>query len=179
MSAFAQVAFFNPVLGVWIPQFQHDFGWSRTEISLGATAGTVFAAIVTPFFGSLIDRYGGKIFLSVGGVIMALGLVALANMQNEWQFFAIYCVGRGIAAGLLTVAATVTVSKWFVRRRALAVGVTTLGTRLGFATMPIGVQLIIDYSGWRTAAYVLAGLVAILGVAPVVAWLHPRPEEMG
>jgi MFS family permease len=41
------------------------------------------------------------------------------------------------------------------------------------------VQLIIDQSGWRTAAYVLAVVVAVLGIVPVIAWLHPRPEAMG
>jgi MFS family permease len=179
MSAFAQVAFFNPVLGVFIPEFQREFGWSRTEISLAATAGTLAAAFVTPFFGSMIDRYGGRRFVAGGGVIMALGLVCLANMQTEWQFFAIYAAGRGMAAGLLTVAATVTVSKWFVQRRGFAIACTTVGTRLGFATMPFGIQIIIDHSGWRTAAYALAALVAVFGIIPAIKWLHPRPERMG
>jgi MFS family permease len=179
LSVFAQVAFFNPVLGVFIPEFEKEFGWSRTEISLGATFGTLGAAAIAPFFGPLIDRYGGRRFVVGGGVVMAIGLVCLANMQTEWQFFVIYGVGRAMATGLLNVAATVTVSKWFVRKRGLAIGVTTIGTRAGFALMPVVVQLIIDSSDWRAAAYMLAVVVGVFGTIPSILWLRKEPEEYG
>jgi MFS transporter, OFA family, oxalate/formate antiporter len=84
-----------------------------------------------------------------------------------------------MTGGLIGLAASVTVSKWFVRRRGFAVGVTSLGTRIGFAVMPIGVQLIIGGWGWRTAVFVLAGIVATLGILPTLRWLHARPEAMG
>jgi MFS family permease len=179
LSVFAQVAFFNPVLGVFIPEFEKEFGWSRTEISLGATFGTFGAAAIAPFFGPMIDRYGGRRFVVGGGVVMAVGLVALANMQTEWQFFIIYAIGRAMATGLLNVAATVTVSKWFVRKRGLAVGMTTIGTRAGFALMPVIVQLIIDSSDWRAAAYTLAVIVAVFGTVPSLLWLRKQPEDYG
>lgn len=179
MSVFAQVAFFNPVLGVFIPEFEKDFGWSRTEISLAVTFGTLGAAAIAPFFGPLIDRYGGRRFVVLGGFVMAVGMVALANMQTEWQFFIIYGIGRAMAAGLLNVAATVTVSKWFIRKRGLAVGMTTIGTRAGFALMPICTQLIIDGYDWRTAAYCLAIVVGLFGTIPSLLWLKKRPEDYG
>ena len=83
--------------------------------------------------------------------------------QTEWQFFLIYGAGRAVAAGLISVAATVTVSKWFIRKRGLAVGLTTVGTRAGFATMPIFIELMSDAFDWRVAAYALAGTVAFFG----------------
>jgi MFS transporter, OFA family, oxalate/formate antiporter len=107
-AGFSEVAFFNPVLGVFIPEFEREFGWSRTEISLAVTMGTLGAAAIAPFFGSLIDRYGGKPFVVGGCALMAVGLVALANMQTEWQFFVIYGAGRALATGLISIAATVT-----------------------------------------------------------------------
>ena len=110
---------------------------------------------------------------------MAIGLVALSQMQTEWQFFVIYALGRGTASGLIGLAAGVTVSKWFVRKRGLAIGVMSLGTRLGFAVMPLMVQLIIQSSGWRNAAMALAVLVATFGILPALKWLHPRPEAFG
>jgi MFS family permease len=179
LVGFTEVAFFNPVLGVFIPEFEREFGWSRTEISLAVTVGSLVGALLAPFSGPLIDRYGGKPFAAGGCAVMALALVGLSFMQTEWQFFIVYAVGRGMAAGIIGLAASVTVSKWFIRRRGFAVGVTTLGTRTGFAVMPIGVQLIIDAEGWRTAALVLAGIVATFGILPALRWLHPRPELLG
>jgi MFS family permease len=179
LSSFTEVAFFNPVLGVFIPEFEREFGWSRTEISLGVTLGSFCGAAASPFFGPLIDRYGGRRFVVGGCVLMAVALVGLSQMQQEWQFFIVYAIGRGTASGLISLAAGVTVSKWFIRQRGYAISVMSLGTRLGFALMPISVQLIINASGWRTAALALAATVAVLGVLPSLRWLHSRPEDMG
>jgi len=179
LVAFTEVAFFNPVLGVFIPEFEREFGWSRTEISLGVTVGSLVGAAISPFLGPLIDRYGGRMFVAGGTALTAVALVLLANMQTEWQFFLIYGLGRGTASGLITLAATVTVSKWFVRRRGFAVGVTTLGSRAGFALLPISVQLLIDAQGWRTAVYALALTVGTIGVLPVLKWFHAKPEDFG
>jgi MFS family permease len=136
-------------------------------------------AALAPFIGPLIDRYGGKVFVAGGSMIMATCLVGLSFMQTEWQFFLIYALGRGAAAGIIGLACSVTVSKWFVRRRGFAVGITFLGTRVGFALMPLGVQLIIQSYDWRAAALALAGTVVVCGVLPALNWLHPRPERFG
>jgi OFA family oxalate/formate antiporter-like MFS transporter len=179
LAAFGEVAFYNPVLGVFIPEFEKDFGWSRTEISSAVTLGSLLGAFVATMAGPLIDRYGGKVFVSGGSLLMAIGLVALSQMQTEWQFFIIYAVGRAAASGLIGLAGGVTVSKWFIQRRGFAVGVTNLGTRFGFMLLPIGVQLVIDAADWRTAALTLAGVVTTVGIFPALWWMHPRPERFG
>ncbi len=179
LISFSQVAIFNPVLGVFIPEFERDFGWSRTEISLGVSIGSLVGAATTPFFGPLIDRYGGRRFAVGGAAFLACCLVALSQMQTLWQFLAIYALGRGVSAGLLALVTSTTVSKWFVRRRGYAVGAMSLGTRIAFATMPIGVQLIIQSADWRAAALSLAATVALFAVLPSFKWLHPRPEDYG
>jgi MFS family permease len=179
LAAFTQVAFFNPTLGVFIPEFEKEFGWSRTEISLGVTLGSFVGAGTAPLFGPLIDRYGGRRFVVGGAALMAVCLVLLSQMQQEWQFLSLYAIGRGTASGLLALATGVTVSKWFVRRRGFAIGVMSLGTRMGFALMPIGVQLIIQAADWRAAALGLAATVAVFGIFPSLWYLHPRPEAMG
>ena len=112
-------------------------------------------------------------------MFLALCLVAMSQMQALWQFLIIYGLGRGVAAGLLTLVTGTTVSKWFVRRRGYAIGVMSLGTRVAFATLPIGVQLIIQSADWRTAALSLAAVVAVMAVLPSLWWLHPRPEDFG
>jgi MFS family permease len=176
---FSQVAIFNPVLGVFIPEYEREFGWSRTEISLGVSFGSLVAAATTPFFGPMIDRYGGRRFAVGGSLFLSLCLLALSQMQAEWQFLSIYAMARGVSAGLLALVTGTTVSKWFVRMRGYAIGVMSLGTRLGFAVLPIGVQLIIQAEDWRMALIALSASVAMFGVLPAILWLHPRPEDFG
>ena len=179
LVSFSEVAFFNPVLGVFIPEFEREFGWSRTQISLGVSAGSLVGAAFAPFFGPMIDRFGGRRFVAGGGVLMTIGLVLMSQMQESWQFFAIYALGRGTASGLLGLAAGVTVAKWFVRKRGHAIGIMTLGTRMGHAVLPLSVQLIIQASNWRTATLALAAVVGVLGILPALKWLHSRPEDYG
>jgi len=179
VAVFTQVAFFNPVLGVFMPALTREFGWSRTEISGAMTLGSLSGALMAPVFGPLIDRYGGKAFVAGGALIMGLCLIALARVQNVWEFYIFYAAGRAVSTGFFDLAASVTVSKWFVRRRGMAVGLTTLGTRAGFAVMPIGVQLIIGGWGWREAWLVLAATVLALGIAPPLRFLHQTPESRG
>ena len=179
LASFSQVAFFNPVLGVFIPQFQHEFGWSRTEISLGVTFGSLVGAVFAPIFGPLVDRYGGRRFVVGSACFMSILLLLLSRMQTEWQFYLIYALGRGTGSGLMDLTTAVTVSKWFVRRRGVAIGVMSLGPRLGFALLPIGVQVLIDAANWRTAAVALSATVFVFGALPSLKFLHPRPEAMG
>jgi MFS family permease len=179
LAVFTQVAFFNPVLGVFMPALTKDFGWSRTEISGAMTIGSLAGAFASPVFGPLIDRHGGKRFVAVGALLMGLCLLALSQLQNLWQFYLFYAIGRMVSTGFFDLAAGVTVAKWFVRRRGLAVGLTTLGTRAGFAIMPIGVQLIIGGWGWRDAWLVLAVTVLAFGILPPLRYLHATPESMG
>jgi sugar phosphate permease len=179
LVSFAEVAFFNPVLGVFIPEFEREFGWSRTQISLGVSAGSLVGAAFAPFFGPMIDRFGGRRFVAGGAALMALGLVLMSQMQESWQFFVIYALGRGTASGLLGLAVGVTVAKWFVRRRGHAIGIMTLGTRMGHAVLPMTTQLVMQAAGWRNATLLLAGVVGVFGVLPALKWLYPRPEAMG
>jgi MFS family permease len=179
VAVFTQVAFFNPVLGVFMPALTREFGWSRTEISGAMTFGSLAGAFVSPIFGPLIDRYGGKRFVASGALLMGLALIGLSLIHNVWEFYLFYGLGRMVSTGFFDLAAGVTVAKWFVRRRGLAVGLTTLGTRAGFAVMPIGVQLIIGGWGWRDAWLTLAVIVLVLGILPALKYLHPNPEAMG
>ncbi len=167
------------MLGVFIPQFQREFGWSRTEISLGVTFGSLVGACFAPIFGPLVDRYGGRRFVVGAACFMSILLLLLSRMQTEWQFYLIYALGRGTGSGLMDLTTAVTVSKWFVRRRGVAIGVMSLGPRLGFALMPIGVQVLIDAANWRTAAVALSATVFVFGALPSLKFLHPRPEAMG
>jgi MFS family permease len=179
LISFSETAFYNPVLGIFIPSFEKDFGWSRSGISAAVTCGALLGAAIAPISGPMIDRRGGRLFVTCGGAVLALSLVGIAFMQKEWQFFVLFTAGRGLAAGMITLALSVMVSKWFIRRRGFAVGVLSLGSRLGAAVLPLSIQLIIEASNWRVAALALSGLVAIFGILPGVWWMHPHPEALG
>ena len=69
--------------------------------------------------------------------------------------------------------------RWFVRRRARAVGLTVVGYALGGMVLPMIFQKLIESFGWRDAVRLFAGFVIIV-VLPIISWLVvDRPADVG
>jgi MFS family permease len=84
----------------------------------------------------------------------------------------------GVLAGSGLLVNVMLVSKWFVKNRGLAVGLTVAGTSVGNAAMPQVNVLLIDAFGWRDAFLFSAALPLVL--LPLV-WfvMRERPEDLG
>jgi len=70
------------------------------------------------------------------------------------------------------------VSRWFDRRRGLALALAIAGSSLGVAVMPPLVQWLISEQGWRVA-YIVLGLIVIVVMIPATGLLlRDSPESM-
>ena len=65
--------------GVLILPFEHEFGWSRSSISLAISLGLVLFGLTGPIAGALIDRHGPRRIMLGGVALIAVssGLGAL------------------------------------------------------------------------------------------------------
>lgn len=179
-SAFTAVVFFNPILGVFVSELHAEFGWTRAELALAITIGSVIAGIAGPVAGWAVDRWGGRWVIAGGAATMAVCLVLLAGMNELWQLYVLYATGRAVSFALVASAAYIAVSNWFVRRRGLAVGLVAAGSRVGMAVLPLMVAVVISATGsWRMGWLALAGVAAAIGVLPSLLLIRRRPEDMG
>lgn len=70
------------------------------------------------------------------------------------------------------------VSKWFVKHRGIALGITVAGTSLGNAALPqLNAWLVAEF-GWRTA-FVYTSIIPLLLIPLVIFVMRERPEDMG
>jgi sugar phosphate permease len=164
---------------VFYPAIVDEFGWGRGNTALIFSINLFVYGIVAPFAGGLIDRFKPRYILAVGALIMGVG-VALCSLATErWQFYLLYGVIASIGlsvAGWAPVVAIVT--NWFVRRRALPMGIlgAGFGSSLVFAVVA---QHLISSFGWRTA-YVFIGVFAAAAIGPlVILFVRGRPEDKG
>lgn len=179
MVAFSRVAFFNPVLGVFIEPLEEEFGWSRATIAGAVSMGTLLGAVLAPLLGRFIDRHGGRLFM-VGSIIVMSGmLMLLALVQEVWQFYLFYGVGRAIVTGVLDIAIAVTIANWFIRQRGRAMGLVLVGTRGAMAVMPLIILLFLATLGWRASWLALGVLVLVATLLPTWFLVKRRPEDMG
>jgi MFS family permease len=177
--SFGQVPVFGPVLGVFILPMQEELGWSRATIALGFTIGSVTGSITTFIIGSFLDRYGARITVVSSGVIITVAMLGLAMMDQPWQLWTFFGMGRGAALAGIQVGTGVALANWFIRKRGRAMAIKGMGLRIGQATFPLIIFAIMAASSWRHAYLWLAGLTFVCIVVPSALYIRRRPEDMG
>jgi len=161
------------------PEILAEFGWSRGETAGAFSMGFVFAAGMGPLVGLSLNKFGPRIVMPTGSLMMALGLVGTTYISAPWMLyvtFGVLVVGASTILGYIGHAATLPM--WFQRRRGLAVGLAFSGAGVG-ALLLIPLGGVIQSLGWREACWAIA-LVVIGLLAPLnLIAQRRRPEDMG
>jgi MFS family permease len=152
-----------------------------TSVFFGLFSGALLlSAVVGPSVGRLIDRHGGRHLLAASNLVIAAGLLILADAHSFAGLVIAWTVlGVGIGMGLYDPAfATLT---WLYGRdaRSSITGITLIA---GFASTigwPLSALFLHEF-GWRAACLIWAGLNMLL--AAPVNWLaiprHGRPAAL-
>lgn len=117
--------------------------------------------------------------ICTGAILSFFALTLLAHVNSVWQLYLVYAVfGMGFSAASL-IPATTLVTRWFRKRRAMALSIASTGLSLGGVILtPLSV-LMVETLTFKTAAP-LMGVLYLIGVIPVaLIWLRPDPASMG
>jgi MFS family permease len=179
VSMMLVVGFFTYSFTLLVSPIREEFGASLEQVMYGLTVGTLLGLVVTPISGILIDRHPVRLLMVVGCVLVAGGFWSMAYAPSIFWFnlaFALtFSLGNGLAG---VMAGSAAVSRWFIRSRGRALGITTIGTSLGGMAVPALTTYWLTQSGWRGSLENLA-LLTLLLVTPFV-WLNVRgrPEDL-
>ncbi|MYC32957.1 MAG: MFS transporter [Chloroflexi bacterium] len=176
---FANAASAISILTIFVVPMSEEFGWGRTEIAGATTLGAILGAALAPFIGRLVDRFGSRLTLVIGGSIIGLGCVYLSLMQTLAGFYIAFTVSRIADQGGVKIGASVAAGKWFERYRGRATGLVFLVETVGVIALAPLTQLVIGQWGWRSAWLMLAAVMFLLGVIPCALWVRRQPEDMG
>jgi MFS family permease len=165
---------------VFIKSLAQDFHTSRTSISFAFTLANVMQSVGAPLIGRLVDRFGAHKVIVPSTVIFGLVIISFKYFSTSlWQLYAFFIVIGFIGTGAAPVPYGIVVSRWFDRRRGLALGLMMMGLSSGAILMPPIAQRLIVLFGWRTA-YAIVGFVVLAISVPVVGiFLKDSPEKMG
>lgn len=174
------MVFFNPILGVFAPELEAEFGWSRASIAAAITIGSLSAAALSPVTGWIVDRYGGRWVIAGAGLVMAIALGFLSGINELWQLYLFYAIGRGLSMAAVSNVGFVAVSNWFIRKRPMAIATVSVAQRVGMATLPLFAAVVISMADdWRAGWWALAIVALVVGVVPSAYFLRRRPEDLG
>ena len=155
---------------------------SNFDVSTASAAVSIFfltGGVMGLFVARWVQEYDPRICITAGAVISFLSLSLLAYVSTVWQLFLVYAFfGTGFSASSL-IPATTLVTKWFHRRRAIALSVASTGLSLGGVILTPLSAVMVESLGFEIAAP-LIGVMFLVGVVPV-AWMYLRvsPESMG
>src|SRR6266851_6296780 len=150
-----------------------EFGAPRSATSAMFSITVLVWAMLGPVTGHLSDRFGPRIVVASGALIMGLGLALTSMIDRLWLGYLTYGLGVGVGVACAYVPMVAVVGGWFLRRRNTALGIAVAG--IGFGTVcgaPIAAALIAPF-GWRMTyvAFGIATTAILLGCA----WIVERP----
>ena len=168
-------------VGMWsfvvaLPAVQADFGLGRGEASLPFTAVMMGFGLGAMAIGRLVDRFG--VFFPLVGAAVALGVgyVAAGHAANVWQLALAHgAIGLGSSAPFGPLVADL--SRWFSRRRGIAVAICSSGNSLAGVIWPPLVEHLVATTGWR-AMHIGVGIACTAIMLPLaLALRRPAPTE--
>lgn len=170
----------SPVFGLFITPLEQEFGWDRATISRSLTLGTIMGAMLAPALGYVLDRLGARLLMSVFGLCSTLFFLALSQVQQAWQFNLFYGLVLAFSwTGVGQIMGTISINRWFVRRRGRAMGIVMMGASGGAMLFIPLCTLLIATAGWRVTYMALGAATLLMITVPTALLMVNRPQAAG
>lgn len=173
---FAAPAFSLPFI---YPEVIKEFGWTREQATLLASAKYLTGAVACVAFGRIMDVSNAWTGLIVSIVIGGLALGGFLLVHDLTSYY-VMGVLLGIAGPGAMVSTFVLVARTFKESQGTATGIALVGSGLGGTVMPLLTAWSIGELGWRTGMAVLS--IPIWTIAlPLLLWgraKRPLPSPL-
>ena len=160
---------------LFVSPIDEKYHWGRAAIQVAFTIFVLTETWLVPVEGWLVDRFGPKIVVFVGGVLVAIAWMMNSAADTLTTLYIAAALG-GIGAGGVYGTCIGNALKWFPDRRGLAAGLTAAGFGAGSALTIIPIQGMIQASGYE-ATFLWFGIGQ--GLVVVALSLTLRPPRVG
>jgi MFS family permease len=149
-------------------------GWSRAGLSSAMTLAFLSMGFAGFGWGMLSDRYGPRVCVLAGSLLLGLACVLASRAGSLLQFQLTYGVLLGAAAASFFAPVIAATASSFERRRNLAISLVSAGVGVAPMTMSPLVAWLIGQYDWRTTLLVV-GLLAWALTLPAVWFVRASP----
>jgi OFA family oxalate/formate antiporter-like MFS transporter len=126
------------------------YHWGRAAIQIAFSIFVLTETWLVPVEGWFVDRFGPKLVVLIGGVLVGIAWVMNAMADSLALLYAAAALG-GIGAGGVYGTCVGNALKWFPDHRGLAAGLTAAGFGAGSALTIIPIQQVIAGFGYEAA----------------------------
>jgi MFS family permease len=164
-------------LAVFLEPMATATGWSRAGISSAMTLNFIIMGLGAFGWGAASDRFGTRIVVLAGAVMLGLALVLASRASSLIEFQLTYGILVGLAASAFFAPMIAATTAWFEENRSLAVSLVSAG--MGVAPMTISpfARWLITAYDWRTAMLTI-GILAWTLLLPAVLLIRRPPASI-
>jgi OFA family oxalate/formate antiporter-like MFS transporter len=148
------------------------YHWGRAAIQVAFSLFVLLETWLIPIEGYMVDRFGPKWVVIVGGVLVAIAWL-LNSVASSLPLLYFGAAIGGIGTGCVYGTCVGNALKWFPGRRGLAAGITASGFGAGAAITIGPIRSMIESSGYEHA-FLTFGLIQG-GIVFVLGWLLLTP----
>lgn len=165
--------------GLYVGPLEEEFAWSRAEVSLGFSASLLASGLAGPLVGRWVDARGPRSAMVVGAVLSAATFVLLATTAALWQWYAYQSLNAVCRQLTFFIPFQTLISRWFDRRRGIALGILGTGFSLGGLVVVPMMRLVIDLVGWD-GSFIFSGVLILAVFAPIgLLLVRDSPSDVG
>jgi MFS family permease len=163
--------------GVFLPPWRETFGWSAAAVSGAYSVCILFYTGLGVVAGWGVDKYGPKGTTITGGLFLVSGLLLTSQVNALWQLYVTYgLIGIGMSSTYSPLMTTA--SRWFTKRKGLALGAIGSGISAGPLIMaPVATYIILNH-GWRFCFQVMGCTAGLTIVAALMLKRGPEARSM-
>jgi MFS family permease len=155
-----------------------EFGWPRQVPSAAYGLALLGAGIGGVAVGFWSDRRGLGLPVLIASVVLGLGIITASQASNMTVFLGAHLLLIGVLGNGAMFSPMVTnVTRWFDRRRGIAVAIVASGQSLAGAVWPPLFRYTVEEYGWRETMLGF-GIFAIAALLPLSLVMQRRPPGM-
>ena len=173
-TGFGTIYSFSVFFKSWIDEFES----SRAVLSGILSVAFIVYGLSSIAMGWLSDRYGPRKVIATGGSIMAVGCFLTAFCHHTGILYLTWGLAVGIGVGTCSAPTAATVSKWFIHRKGMAMGILVSGLGMGTLVFSPLSEYLIRSFGWRVAIFVV-GLIVLTVCIIEALIIRGDPRDMG
>ena len=164
-------------LSPMLTTFEKEFNISNWEAHLLISLIGTFVIFFAWPAGSLIDKRGSKISVSLGAFFMALGFGLRPWFINSFDTLLLSSVLAGLGLAWILVALAPQMLRWFPEKQAsLPVGIISSGLFIGFGTGSLLTPFLVDVMP-RFSVFLMFGILAVLSFILWVLFARDSPPS--
>jgi OFA family oxalate/formate antiporter-like MFS transporter len=159
---------------LFVTPIEAQFHWGRAAIQVAFTIFVLSETWLVPLDGYLVDRFGPKPILLIGGILVGVSWVLNSRATSLTALYVAAALG-GVGAGAVYGTCVGNALKWFPDRRGLAAGLTAMGFGAGSSLSIVPIAAMIKSSGYQHT-FLVFGVGQGLALF-VLGWLLKQPSH--